>query len=144
MDCALRVNEQRDMPQFSVGHRFPNQTVHVAPDRAQQYLTAVGSESPLYLGDSDVAPPLAIAAWVLAGLIEAIGLPPGSVHATQEFTFMDTAPLGSTLDAEARVVQATARAGMEVVVVEIRAAHDDRIVLSGRSMLLMPADEEEE
>lgn len=138
------LNEQRDMPRFSVGYCFPEQTVHVSPDRVRQYLAAVGSESPLYHGESDVAPPLAIAAWVLAGLIEAIGLPPGSVHATQEFTFIDTAPLGSTLDAEAEVVQATTRAGMEVIVVEIKAAHEDRPVLSGRSMLLMPADEEEE
>ncbi|MDE2816672.1 MAG: MaoC family dehydratase [Chloroflexota bacterium] len=132
------------MPRYSVGHRFPDQTVHVALDRVQRYLAAVDSESPFYHQDNDVAPPLAIAAWVLAGLIEAIGLPPGSVHATQEFTFMDAAPLGSTLDAEAEVVQATSRAGMDVIVVEIKAVHEGRPVLSGRSMLLMPADEEEE
>ena len=104
-------------------------------------LAAVGSESPLYQGDNTTAPPLAVAAWVLAGLIEAIGLPPGSVHATQEFTFMDTAPLDSTLDAEAEVVQATSRGGMDVIVVEIRAQHEQRAVLTGRSMLMMPASE---
>lgn len=131
------------MPRFSVGYRFPEQTVHVSPDKVRQYLAAVGSESPLYHGDSNVAPPLAIAAWVLAGLIEAIGLPPGSIHATQEFSFLDTAPLDCTLSATAAVVQATTRAGMDVIVVEIKAAHEGRPVLSGRSMLLMPADEEE-
>ena len=129
------------MPRFAVGHRFPVQTVHLAPDGVQQYLAAVGSESPLYHGDSTTAPPLAVAAWVLAGLIEAIGLPPGSVHATQEFTFMDTAPLDSTLDAEAEVVQATLRGGMDVIVVEIRAQHEQRSVLTGRSMLMMPGSE---
>lgn len=130
------------MPRFSVGHRFPEQSVHVAPEKVRQYLAAVGSESPLYHADSSVAPPLAIAAWVLAGLIEAIGLPPGSVHATQEFTFMETASPGSTLVAEAEVVQATSRAGMDVIVVEVTAAHEDRLVLSGRSMLMMPGSEE--
>lgn len=138
-----RVNEQRDMPRFSVGHRFPDQTVHVAPDKVQQYLAAVDSESPFYHRDNDVAPPLAIAAWVLAGLIEAIGLPPGSVHATQEFSFIEIAPLDSTVGATAEVVQATSRAGMDVIVVEIKTAHEGRPVLSGRSMLLMPAEEEE-
>ena len=34
------------MPRFAVGHRFPVQTVHLAPDGVQQYLAAVGSESP--------------------------------------------------------------------------------------------------
>ena len=129
------------MPRFPVGHRFPAQTVHLASESVRQYLAAVGSESPLYHGDSTTAPPLAVAAWVLAGLIEAIGLPPGSVHATQEFTFMDTAPLDSTLDAEAEVVQATSRGGMDVIVVEIRAQHEQRSVLTGRSMLMMPASE---
>jgi len=132
------------MPRYSVGHRFPDQTVHVAPDEVQQYLTAVGSESPLYHANNSVAPPLAIAAWVLAGLIEAIGLPPGSVHATQEFSFGDIAPLDSTVSATAEVVQATTRAGMDVIVVEIMAAHEGRPVLSGRSMLLMPTEEEKE
>ena len=130
------------MPRFSVGHRFPEQSVYVAPEKVQQYLAAVGSESPLYRGDSNVAPSLAIAAWVLAGLIEAIGLPPGSVHATQEFSFKDAVPIGSTLDATAEVVQATARAGMDVIVVEIMALHENRPVLSGRSMLMMPGSEE--
>ena len=130
------------MPRFSVGYRFPEQTVHVSPDKVRQYLAAVGSESPLYHADSNVAPPLAIAAWVVAGLIEAIGLPPGSVHATQEFTFMETAPPGSTLAAEAEVVLATSRAGMDVIVVEVTAVHENRPVLSGRSMLMMPGSEE--
>ena len=129
------------MPRFAVGHRFPAQTVHLAPECVRQYLAAVRSESPLYHGDSSTAPPLAVAAWVLAGLIEAIGLPPGSVHATQEFTFMDTAPLDSTLNAEAEVVQATSRGGMDVIVVELRARHEQRPVLTGRSMLMMPASE---
>ena len=129
------------MPRFAVGHRFPVQAIYLAPESVRQYLAAVGSESPLYHGDNTTAPPLAVAAWVLAGIIEAIGLPPGSVHATQEFTFMDTAPLDSTLDAEAEVVQATSRGGMDVIVVEIRAQHEQRSVLTGRSMLMMPASE---
>ncbi len=129
------------MPRFSVGHRFPAQEICLAPERVRQYLVAVGSESPLYHRNNKLTPPLAIAAWVLAGLIEAIGLPPGSVHATQEFSFMDTAAIGSTLNAEAEVVQAAVRAGMDVIVVEIRAAHAGRPVLTGRSMLMMPTGE---
>ena len=132
------------MPRFSVGYRPPAQRVHVDPERVRQYLAAVESESPLYHADSNVAPPLAIAAWVLRGLIEEIGLPPGSVHVAQEFSFIDTAPLDCTLDATAEVVQASSRAGMDVVVFEVTAIHEGRLVLSGRSMLLMPADEEEE
>ena len=130
------------MPRFLVGHNFPAQRVHLAPERVQQYLAAVDSESALYHTDSSVVPPLAVAAWVLAGLIEAIGLPPGSVHATQEFSFKDIAPIDSTLDSTAEVVQATSRAGMDVIVVEITALHQDRPVLSGRSMLMMPGSEE--
>ena len=54
---------------------------------------------------------------------------------------MDTAPLNSTLDAESEVVQATSRGGMDVIVVEIKAQHEQRSVLTGRSMLMMPASE---
>lgn len=130
------------MPRFAVGHRFPDQRICLAPERVRQYLAAVDDASPLYRAEAAAAPPLAIAAWVLAGLIDAIGLPPGSVHATQEFSFMDSAPQGSTLDATAAVVQAGTRGGMDVIVVEIRVAHEERPVLSGRSMLMMPAGDE--
>ena len=130
------------MPRFIVGHRFPTQDIHLAPENVRQYLAAVEDESPLYRAEPSTAPPLAIAAWVLAGLIEEIGLPPGSVHATQEFTFTDSASIGSTLDAAAEVVQAATRGGMDVIVVEIRVAHGQRPVLSGRSMLMMPAGDE--
>ncbi len=129
------------MPRYAVGHRFPIQRVHLEPERVLQYLAAVGSASPLYQGESATAPPLAVAAWVLAGLIEAIGLPPGTLHATQEFTFMETVTLDSILDAETEVVQATSRGGMDVIVVEIRAQHEQRSVLTGRSMLMMPGSE---
>lgn len=132
------------MPRYPVGYRPPAQRVHVDPERVRQYLAAVGSESPLHQGDCYVAPSLAIAAWVLGGLIEEIGLPSGSVHVSQEFSFMETAPLDSTLDATAEVVQATSRAGMDVIVFEIHAVHEGRSILSGRSMLLMPAEDEEE
>ena len=130
------------MPRFSVGHRFPDQRLHLEPARVRQYLTAVDNRSPLYGTDSAVAPPLAIAAWAIAGLIDAIGLPPGSVHTTQEFTFMDTAALGSTLAAVAEVVQASSRGGMDIIVAEISVANEGRPVLSGRSMLMMPESED--
>ena len=130
------------MPRFAVGHCFPPQSICLEPERVRQYLAAVADESPLYCTESAAAPPLAIAAWVLAGLIEAIGLPPGSVHATQEFTFMAGAPVGSTLSALAEVVQAGTRGGMDVIVVEIRVAHAEEPVLSGRSMLMMPTGDE--
>ena len=132
------------MPRYSVGHCFPAQRVYVNPERVRQYLAAVGSDSPLYREDGNCAPPLAIAAWILGGLIEEIGLPPGSVHVSQEFSFKDTAPLDCTLDAAAEVVQATTRGGMDVIVFEINAVHEGRSILSGRSMLLMPVDEEAE
>lgn len=104
----------------------------------KRYLTAVDSESPLYRSEDSVAPPLAIAALVIAGLIEAIGLPPGSVHTTQDFSFMETVPVGSTVNAAAEVVQAARRGGMDVIVIEITALHGEQTVLTGRSMLILP------
>ncbi len=130
------------MPRYAIGHRFPAQTIVLKREDVQAYLAATQSESPLYRGDSDATPPLAIAAWVLAGLIKEIGLPPGSVHASQEFRFAAAAPVGGTIAAEAEVVQSAMRGGMDVIVVEIRASHAQNAVLSGRSMLMMPASEE--
>ncbi len=132
------------MPRYAVGHRFPAQSIDLRRENVQAYLAATESASPLYRGNSNTAPPLAIAAWVLAGLIKAIGLPPGSVHASQEFRFAAAAPVGGTIAAEAKVVQSAVRGGMDVIVVEIRASHGQDPVLSGRSMLMMPASEESE
>lgn len=132
------------MSRFNVGHRFPSQSVHLAPEKVARYLAAVGSESPAHRSADAVAPPLAIAAWVIAGLIEAIDLPPGSVHATQDFSFMQAAAIGSTLSAEAEVVQSATRGGMDVIVVEITAMHEQEVVLTGRSMLIMPLAEDAE
>ena len=131
------------MPRYAVGHRFPARTICLASERVEAYLTATGSESPLYRGDTNAAPPLAVAAWVLASLIAAFDMPPGSVHASQEFAFAGEAPVGGTVAAEAEVVQSATRGGMDVIVVEISVSHAQQPVLSGRSMLLMPVSEED-
>jgi len=125
---------------FAVGHTFPPTSVAVTVERVQAYLAAVEEGNDYYQKRLDIAPPLAVAAWVLAELIQNLDLPSGSVHATQEFQFLAPIPVPATVHAAARVVQASSRGGLAILVVEVRLTHEGQEVQVGRSMLMMPPE----
>ena len=80
------------------------------------YLEAVGDESPPYF-QHRLAPPLALAARGLGGLLEKLELPPGAIHSIQEIETKQPIPFGAQVAAQAVVGPARRRGDMELLAV---------------------------
>ena len=80
------------------------------------YLEAVGDESPAYF-QHRLAPPLALAARGLGGLLEKLELPPGAIHSIQEIETKQPIPFGAQVAAQAVVGPARRRGDMELLAV---------------------------
>lgn len=106
-----------------------------------RYVRAVGDESGLYgAGDgSNLAPPMAVAALGLRGVVEDLQIPGGTLHTSQELEFMSAVEVGAELRCQAAVLQNSVRRDRRFLVVGL--SMDDgagRRVLAGKSTLVLP------
>jgi len=97
------------------------------------YVAAVGASHPGYV------PPLAVAARAIASLGGLIALPPGTIHASQEFEFSGLVPVGARVSCQATVVRKLARGPMRMLTLEtVIDDEDGRTVQKGRSTIVLP------
>ena len=119
---------------LETGFEFPS--AEFAPDKktVEKYLSAV--EGP----EHDCIPPLAVSALALISLTESISLPPGSIHASQEFNFLKPVPIGTKLSCKTIVARKTARSSMNMLVLEMNVFDTDgEKVQSGKTTIILPA-----
>ena len=128
-----------DFASLAKGDALP--PIPVAFDAAdvRAYLDATGEPPDRW---ADATPPLALGAWLLGALMERLPLPPGALHAGQEFEFLRAVAPGEGLEASVRVAQRSERRGTLLLALdlELRAADGDP-VLRGRSTVAAPAPE---
>lgn len=124
-----------DLP---AGHVFNPITFPIDAERSRAYRDAVGDELPLYDAEGFV-PPLAVAALALGALLEAVALPPGTLHVNESLRFNAPVPAGSMLECRAAVSQRSQHGGWIVSVVDSDVILDGRSVLTARTNLLSPA-----
>jgi len=121
--------------QLVVGYEFPPSIFELEPVVVSKYLEAVGmqnSEAP------EVVPPMAIAAYTMAAVVESIALPAGAIHASQELEFFKVVPVGATIDCRGRVAQNINRGKLNLLAIELEALDQDHEkVLSGRATLVI-------
>jgi len=102
------------------------------------YLKAVEEESVIYRG-TGLVPPMAVAALALKALADAISMPPGTVHVSQEFDFMATVNINDVLTSRARVNRVQERGKLHLVNVDINVTNqENRPVLSGKTGFILP------
>lgn len=130
----------------------------IEADQIARYLDATGESNPLWV---DAAPPLALGARTLAGMMEGLTLPPGAVHGGQQFEFLRvvrpaTPPEETVLETTVQVAQRSERRGAVVLAFELELRDvslpddnraDDRvdegaIVARGRATVIGPARED--
>ena len=119
---------------LETGFEFPS--AEFAPDKktVEKYLSAV--EGP----EHDCIPPLAVSALALISLTESISLPPGSIHASQEFNFLKPVPIGTKLSCKTIVARKTARSSMNMLVLEMNVFDTDgEKEQSGKTKIILPA-----
>ena len=105
------------------------------------YLSAVQDQSALLSNSKGqtIAPPMAIAALSLRGVIEDLKIPGGTLHVGQETSNMNLVPVGSELTCEATVLTNTVRGEWRFLTVTLKVTtKDETLVLSGRSTIMLP------
>ncbi len=90
----------------------------VSEEFVAAYLEAVGDGSPVCF-EHRLAPPLALAARGLGGLLEKLELPPGAIHSVQEIETKQPVPFGAEVTAQAVVGPSRRRGGMELLAVNL-------------------------
>ncbi len=113
----------------------------VGPDLAGEYLKAVGDSSSIYQ-ELGVAPPMVLAARVLAALLEELELPPGTIHASQELDCRRTVNLGEEVSCMAKLSRPMRRGGWRFISADF-AVHGPGgdAILMGKTNVLVPVEE---
>jgi acyl dehydratase len=131
-----------DIASLEKGHRFPPVTFALDEAAVRGYLEAVEDAAlPALCEDEGQtwAPPMAVAALALRGLMEAMGLPPGAIHASQEFEFRRPVAVGERLASRAWLAHRSQRSGWLALAVEMEAVDETgQAVLAGRAGVLIP------
>lgn len=127
--------EYRDLKD---GQEFPVTAFQVDPITVSHYLKAVEEDNALY-EDTGLVPPMAVAALSLKALINAISMPPGTIHVSQEFEFTDVVHTQDTLTCHARVSRVQERGKLHLITVDISVQnHESKPVLAGKTGFILP------
>ena len=122
--------------ELTPGYEFPPSIYELDEAIIGKYLKAVESPAQEYI------PPLAIAAYAMKSMIDSLALPPGSIHASQEFEFIRPVSIGTSITCNARVVRKIARSQMNMLVLEIDVFNQKKEkVQSGKTTIVLPATE---
>lgn len=121
------------------GYEFPPARYELTSSLISEYLRAVDNPDELKILEEFV-PPLAIAAYAMAAVSRSLSLPPGSIHASQEFEFFKLVPVGAIIDCHARVARKLSRGKMRMLVLEIDVFDESKEkVQSGKATVVLPA-----
>lgn len=72
--------------------------------------------------------------------METIGLPPGSIHTTQDIEFFGAIQVDSTIDGTGSVVANNVRQGTRFLILELSARYLGTDVLIARSTIAVPEE----
>jgi len=122
-----------DLPK---GHQFPATTFVLTGDDIARYLDAVGDTNAVYAAIG-CAPPLAVAARALGGLLDVMELPAGTLHTGQEVEAHATVPVGATLTLSGRIAQRSERAGLIIAVIEFEVTSAGAPAITGRTTVMV-------
>jgi len=120
------------------GYEFPPASYELSASLISKYLEAVDCADELKVLGGFV-PPLAIAAYAMATMAGSLSLPPGTIHASQEFEFFKLVPIGATINCQAKVARKLARATMRMLVLELDVFDTSKEkVQSGKATIVLP------
>ena len=128
-----------DLNTLEPGHRLVDREIVVTEEMADAYVRAVGDDCPLY-AEEGVAPPMAVAALVMAEAMDAVSLPAGTVHTGQELTFSRAVAMGSAVRCSATVAANSVRRGTRFLTLDVLGALDGMVAVEGRAALAIPEE----
>lgn len=123
---------------LKAGQEFPPAAFQVDSTTVADYLKAVEEDNAVYQ-NTGLVPPMAVAALALKSLISAISMPPGTIHVSQEFEFIDTVNTQDTLTSRASVSRAQERGKLHLISVDINVSNQEqKPVLAGKTSFILP------
>ena len=112
----------------------------VSKELVRDYLGAVEDALPIY-NETEAAPPMALSAWALGALLNALSLPPGTIHASQELEFKGPVRLGQEVSCSARLSRPMRRGDWQFISAEfILCGEGSEVLLRGKSTVLVPRE----
>ncbi len=137
MKCLTRDAGVVELPkgydELTPGYEFPPVDYSLSPAVVAAYVEAVGAVK------RDYVPPLAVAARAIGLLGELVALPPGTIHASQEFEFTGLVPIGSRVTCAVKVHRKLARGPMRMLTLEMVISDEAGVVVQrGRSTVVLP------
>jgi hypothetical protein len=125
---------------LAAGYQFRRSAFAVTATEARAYLQAVDDRWSGYALPGAPVPPLLLIAKGLGRLMAEIGLPPGSIHGSQECAFLRATPPSTPLLLQAEVSRAATRQGQRFITVDLTVHDGDQAVCRGRALLIIPAE----
>ena len=125
--------------QLEAGYEFPPCSYKLDSSMVAMYLKAVEDTSSLYQ-DTELVPPMAVAAYAMAALSESISLPSGTIHVSQELEFIDTVSIKDTITSYAKVSRKQSRGKFHLLTIELNVFNQrQKAVLAGKTSFILPA-----
>lgn len=123
---------------MAVGQVLPEISRFLDGNSVDAYRSAVLDESGLYQAEPNVIPPTAIAATALREFLEVLSLPPGTIHAGQELSFLMPLKTSIQITYRGTITQNNVRGDWRFLSLEFSASHQDRDALRGKTTLIVP------
>ena len=130
-----------DYSQLTPGQEISRQTCCLNAKMVSRYVDAVGDRSESYTADDGrpLAPPMAVAALSLRGVLNDLAIPGGALHVGQELEFSEPVLVGDTLTCKATLAQNSVRGEWRFMVVQLEVDDSQgRRVMSGKSTIMVP------
>ena len=124
--------------QLGTGYEFPPGNFRLDASKVALFLRAVEDESYPYQ-DNRLIPPMAVAALAMATLSNTISLPPGSIHVSQELSFVAAVSQYDSLTSYARISRAQKRGKLHLIAVDLNVRNQNQqTVLTGKTSFILP------
>lgn len=134
----MSEEQKVEYSQLEADYEFPPSRYKLDYSSVAAYLKAVEDTSSLYQ-DTELVPPMAIAAYAIAALSENISLPSGTIHVSQELEFIDTVGINDTLTSYARVSRQQSRGKFHLLSINFNVFNQrQKAVLAGKTSFILP------
>ncbi len=134
----MSEHEKTGYQDLTAGQEFPPAAFQVDSATGADYLKAVEEDNVIYQ-NTGLVPPMALAALALKALINTISMPPGTIHVSQEFEFIDAVNTRDTLTSQAKVSRVQERGKLHLMTVDISVVNQEqKPVLAGKTSFVLP------
>jgi acyl dehydratase len=121
-----------------VGFEFPPQSYKLDGSLVAEYLKATRETDELFQKEP-LIPPMAVAAFAMNALSQAVVMPPGTIHVSQELDFLKMVRIGDTITCYSTVSRKVDRGGLRLMNTDINVVNQNQEkVLSGKVGFVLP------